>query len=67
MLNHSDALLFRLFKKFQECMSRGIGSHPELARLEVGEHSAHATHVVGMPMREYNGVETRDATCPEIR
>src|SRR5271165_5323747 len=54
-------------RRLNEFLRRRIKPVPDLPRPEIGDNAGHASYVVGMRVRNRDGVETADAPAPEIR
>ena len=66
MRNDVDLELAGLVEELVEFGALGVDAEPEFLRTEVGNDGGHSTHVVGVRVRDGDGVETMDATRPEI-
>src|SRR5208282_6400726 len=63
--SHSCAL--SLLDDRQQLACGFIDTYPEFSRVEICNHRGHSSEVVGMRMRDYDHVQTIDASMPEIR
>jgi len=63
----SDVKLASLVEQLVQFGGLSVDAEPEFLRSEVGNDGGHSTHVVGVRVRDGDGVETVNATRPEIR
>ncbi len=57
---------FRFAQQSLQLRAWGIHSQPQLARVKVGQHRRHASHVVGVSVRKRHDIELVNPSRPQV-